>query len=66
MSIITKWAMQAVVLFLLGWAATVTANWSHDIVSGTGNDRLAELNTGALNSSTVLETRDVTTKAPQQ
>ncbi|WP_162850632.1 hypothetical protein [Pseudomonas viridiflava] len=46
MSIISKWALQAVVLFLLGWMATVATHWSHSVVSGTGSDRLAELNSG--------------------
>ncbi len=48
MSIITKWALQAVALFVLGWMAAVTASWSNNVASGTGNDRLAELNSGVL------------------
>ncbi|MFJ4144034.1 hypothetical protein [Pseudomonas sp. NPDC089734] len=52
MSIIAKWALQAVALFLFAWMATVAANWSSTIVSGTGNDRLAQLNEGVLVSGT--------------
>ncbi|GFM83329.1 hypothetical protein PSCICN_40210 [Pseudomonas cichorii] len=44
MSIIAKWALQVVALFLFGWMATVAAQWSSTIVSGTGSDRLAQLN----------------------
>ncbi|KPY37395.1 MULTISPECIES: hypothetical protein [Pseudomonas syringae group] len=58
MSIISKWALQAVVLFLLGWMATVATHWSHSVVSGTGSDRLAELNSGALSNPAALATRD--------
>ncbi|KPX28781.1 hypothetical protein ALP68_200106 [Pseudomonas ficuserectae] len=50
MSIITKWALQAVALFVLGWVATTTANWSNNTANGTGNDRLAELSAGVLSS----------------
>ncbi|KAA8706208.1 MULTISPECIES: hypothetical protein [Pseudomonas syringae group] len=53
MSIITKWALQAVALFVLGWMAAVTASWSNNVASGTGNDRLAELNSGVLTTSAV-------------
>ncbi|MBC3956195.1 MULTISPECIES: hypothetical protein [Pseudomonas] len=60
MSIITKWALQAVALFLLGWMATVTANWSNSVVSGTGNDRLAELNTAALSNTAVMVSKTPT------
>ncbi|MBV1808112.1 hypothetical protein [Pseudomonas viridiflava] len=58
MSIISKWALQAVVLFLLGWMATLTTHWSHSVVSGTGSDRLAELNSGALSNPAALATSD--------
>ncbi|KPC31813.1 Uncharacterized protein ABJ99_1171 [Pseudomonas syringae pv. cilantro] len=53
MSIITKWALQAVALFVLGWMASVTASWSNNVASGTGSDRLAELNSGVLTTSAV-------------
>ena len=43
MSLIAKWALQLVVIVLLGWTAAVTAGWSSAIVNGTGNDRLAQL-----------------------
>ncbi|ORC61136.1 hypothetical protein BZK31_04020 [Pseudomonas floridensis] len=58
MSIITKWALQAVVLFLLGWMATVVAHWSSAVVSGTGSDRLAELSSGALSNPAALASKD--------
>jgi hypothetical protein len=43
MSLIAKWALQLVLIVLLGWAAVITAGWSGAIVNGTGNDRLAQL-----------------------
>ncbi|RML85655.1 hypothetical protein APX70_00223, partial [Pseudomonas syringae pv. maculicola] len=46
MSIITKWMLQTIALFMLGWMATVTASWSNNVASGTSNDRLAELSAG--------------------
>lgn len=58
MSIISKWALQAVVLFLLGWMATLTTHWSRSVVSGTGSDRLAEQSSGALGNPVVLATKD--------
>ncbi|KPB95426.1 hypothetical protein ALQ72_01449 [Pseudomonas syringae pv. maculicola] len=53
MSIITKWMLQEIALFMLGWMATVTASWSNNVASGTGNDRLAELSAGVLSSPAV-------------
>ncbi|WP_122572366.1 hypothetical protein [Pseudomonas viridiflava] len=50
MSIMTKWALQAAALFVLGWMAVSVANWSNDVANGTGSDRLAELNAGVLSS----------------
>ena len=43
MSLIAKWALQLVAVFLFGWAATVAASWSSGIVNGDGSDRLAQL-----------------------
>lgn len=43
MSVIAKWAVQAVVIFFFAWLATVASNWSGGLVKGTGSDRLAEL-----------------------
>ncbi|MCF5661457.1 hypothetical protein [Pseudomonas syringae] len=51
MSIITKWALQAVALFVLGWMGSVTASWSNTVATGTGSDRLAELSSGVLTTS---------------
>ncbi|AKF47839.1 MULTISPECIES: hypothetical protein [Pseudomonas] len=50
MSIMTKWALQAAALFVLGWMAMSVATWSDHIANGTGSDRLAELNTDVLSS----------------
>lgn len=43
MSLIAKWALQLVAVFLFAWAAAVAAQWNSGIVNGTGNDRLAQL-----------------------
>lgn len=43
MSVIAKWAVQAVVVFFFAWLATVASSWSGGLVRGTGSDRLAEL-----------------------
>ncbi|WP_434678129.1 hypothetical protein J3P77_18960 [Pseudomonas sp. R1-18] len=43
MSLIAKWALQLVAVFLFAWAATVAAQWSSGIVNGTGTERLAQL-----------------------
>ncbi|WP_046271433.1 hypothetical protein [Pseudomonas syringae] len=50
MSILTKWALQATALFVLGWMAVSVASWSNHVANGTGSDRLAELNAGVLSS----------------
>ncbi|GGJ28852.1 hypothetical protein [Pseudomonas avellanae] len=52
MSIITKWMLQAIALFMLGWMATVTASWSNNVSSGTGNDRLGVLSSPAVTVAT--------------
>jgi hypothetical protein len=43
MSVIAKWAMQAVTVFFFAWLATVASSWNSSMVSGTGSDRLADL-----------------------
>ncbi|HEY0286303.1 MAG TPA: hypothetical protein VGC62_04745 [Pseudomonas sp.] len=53
MSVIGKWALQAVVVFLFAWLATVTAQWGSGIVKTTGNDRLAALSSVRLSTDTV-------------
>ncbi len=53
MSVIGKWALQAVVVFLFAWLATVTAQWGSSIVKTTGNDRLAVLSSVRLSTDTV-------------
>ncbi|KAA8694353.1 hypothetical protein RA263_03190 [Pseudomonas syringae pv. tagetis] len=63
MSIITKWALQAVALFVLGWVATTTANWSNTTANGTGSDRLAELSAGVLSSPVVTAASSQTVRS---
>lgn len=43
MSVIGKWALQTIVVFLFAWLATVAAQWSSSIVKTTSSDRLAVL-----------------------
>jgi hypothetical protein len=42
-SVIGKWALQGVVVFLFAWIATVAAQWSASVVRSTSSDRLAAL-----------------------
>ncbi len=50
MSVIGKWALQGVVVFLFAWLATVTAQWSASVVRSTGSDRLAALSSVRLST----------------
>ena len=43
MSVIGKWALQGVVMFLFAWMATVAAQWSASVGNSTSSDRLAAL-----------------------
>jgi len=42
-SVIGKWALQGVVMFLFAWMATVAAQWSASVGNSTSSDRLAAL-----------------------
>jgi hypothetical protein len=53
MSIIGKWALQAVVVFLFAWLATVAAQWSSSVVKTTSSDRLAVLSNVRFSTETV-------------
>lgn len=53
MSIIGKWALQAVVVVLFAWMATVAAHWSNGIVNSTSSDRLAALSSVRLSTAAV-------------
>ncbi|WP_177523091.1 hypothetical protein [Pseudomonas sp. v388] len=48
MSLIAKWALQLVAVFVVGWAAAVAASWSGGIVNGDGSERLAQLSEASL------------------
>lgn len=43
MSVIGKWALQGVVVFVFAWMATLAAQWSTSVVRSTSSDRLASL-----------------------
>lgn len=53
MSIIGKWALQGVVVFLFAWMATVVGQWSAHVNRSTSSDRLAELSSVRLSTETV-------------
>lgn len=53
MSIIGKWALQGVVVFLFAWIATVAAQWSSSVVRSTSSDRLAILSSVRLSTESV-------------
>jgi hypothetical protein len=53
MSIIGKWALQAVVVFLFAWLATVAAQWGSRVATATSNDRLAVLSSVRLSTGPV-------------
>lgn len=53
MSVIEKWALQGVVLFLFAWMATAAAHWSGSVVHTTGSDRLAALSSMRLTTESV-------------
>lgn len=42
-SVIGKWALQGVVVFVFAWMATLAAQWSTSVVRSTSSDRLASL-----------------------
>lgn len=53
MSVIGKWALQGVVVFLFAWIATVAAQWSGSVVRSTSSDRLAALSSVRLSTESV-------------
>lgn len=53
MSIIGKWALQATVVFLFAWLATVAAQWGSSIVKTTSSDRLAVLSSVRFTTETI-------------
>ncbi|WP_341962433.1 hypothetical protein [Pseudomonas sp. RC10] len=53
MSVIGKWALQGVVVFVFAWMATVAAQWSGSIVKSTSSDRLAALSSVRLSTESV-------------
>ncbi|HEX8588586.1 hypothetical protein [Pseudomonas sp.] len=53
MSVIEKWALQGVVVFLFAWMATVAAQWSGSVVHTTSSDRLAVLSSMRLSTESV-------------
>lgn len=53
MSVIEKWALQGVVVFLFAWMATVAAQWSGSVVHTTSSDRLAALSSMRLTTESV-------------
>lgn len=52
-SVIEKWALQGVVVFLFAWMATVAAQWSGSVVHTTSSDRLAALSSMRLTTESV-------------
>ena len=53
MSVIGKWALQGVVVFVFAWMATIAAQWSGSVVRSTSSDRLASLSSVRLSTETV-------------
>ena len=53
MSVIEKWALQGVVVFLFAWMATAAAQWSGSVVHTTSSDRLAALSSMRLSTESV-------------
>ena len=43
MSIIAKWAVQGVALFLFAWMAALAGQWSSTVIGESSTDRLAKL-----------------------
>lgn len=53
MSVIEKWALQGVVVFFFAWMASLVGQWSASVVSATGNERLASLNSVRLSTGSM-------------
>ncbi len=56
MSVIEKWALQALVVILVAWAASVAAQWSANVVNSTSSDRLAALSNVRLSGESLTAT----------
>jgi hypothetical protein len=52
-SVIGKWALQGVVMFLFAWMATVAAQWSASVGHSTSSDRLAALTSARIHSGSL-------------
>jgi hypothetical protein len=52
-SVIGKWALQGVVVFLFAWIATMAGQWSASVVRSTSSDRLAALGSVRLSTESV-------------
>lgn len=53
MSVIGKWALQGVAVFVVAWMATVAAQWSASVVKSTSSDRLAALSSVRLSTESM-------------
>jgi hypothetical protein len=53
-SVIGKWALQGVVVFVFAWMATVAAQWSASVDRSTSSDRLAALSSVRLSTESVV------------
>lgn len=53
MSVIGKWALQVIVVFVFAWMAMVASQWSASVVKSTSSDRLAALSSVRLSTETV-------------
>ncbi len=53
MSVIGKWALQGVVVFVFAWMATVAAQWSASVVRSTSSDRLAAFSSVRLSTESI-------------
>lgn len=54
MSVIGKWALQGVVVFVFAWMATVAAQWSASVVRSTSSDRLAAFSSVRLSTESIV------------
>jgi len=52
-SVIGKWALQGVVVFVFAWMATVAAQWSASVVRSTSSDRLAAFSSVRLSTESI-------------
>lgn len=53
MSVIGKWALQGVVVFVFAWMATVAAQWSASVLRSTSSDRLAAFSSIRLSTESI-------------